>query len=195
MARHKEFDRATVLDQAMRAFWRRGYEATSIQDLVEATGINRASMYDSFGDKHGLFQAAVQHYIANVSGPRLKRLEAEGSAVAAIRGYFEELAAFSAGEGRDLGCLITNSAVELAPHDPVVAETLRQSLAKVEDAFYRALLRARAGGEVPEDMDLRATARFLTATVNGVRVLARANPDPGTLRDVVATALAILERH
>ncbi|WP_193183516.1 TetR/AcrR family transcriptional regulator [Nisaea sediminum] len=193
MARQKEFDRAEVLENAMRAFWRRGYEATSVQDLVEATGINRGSMYDTFGDKRGLFQAAVQHYISSVSTERLKKVSEAEHPVTGIRAYFEGLVEFSVGDGRELGCLITNSVVELAPHDAVIGETLRKSFARVEDTFYRALLRAQQAGELVAGQDIRALARFLTATTNGLRVLARADADVATLRDVVDSAMSVLE--
>ncbi|UUX51468.1 TetR/AcrR family transcriptional regulator [Nisaea acidiphila] len=195
MARQKEFDRAEVLENAMRAFWRRGYEATSVQDLVEATGINRGSMYDTFGDKRGLFQAAVQHYITNVSAERLKVVAETDDALAGIRTYFDRLIDFSVGDGRELGCLITNSVVELAPHDEVIGETLRKSFARVEDTFYRALLRAQQAGDLTTGQDIRALARFLTATVNGVRVFARADADATTLRDVIDSALSVIDTH
>jgi len=193
MARQKEFDRSEVLEKAMRAFWRRGYEATSVQDLVEATGINRGSMYDTFGDKRGLFQAAVQHYITNISAERLRKISESEHPLNAIRDYFDGLIEFSVGDGRELGCLITNSVVELAPHDAVIGETLRKSFARAEDAFYRALLRAQKAGDLGTGQDIRALARFLTATTNGLRVLARADADAATLRDVVDSALSVLE--
>lgn len=195
MARQKEFDRAEVLENAMRAFWRRGYEATSVQDLVEATGINRGSMYDTFGDKRGLFQAAVQHYITSVSGERMKIIAEAADPLAGIRDYFDRLIEFSVGDGRELGCLITNSVVELAPHDEVIAETLRKSFTRVEDTFYRALLRAQQAGDIAGGRDIRALARFLTATVNGLRVLARADADSETLRDVIGSALSVIEHR
>lgn len=193
MARHKEFDRSEVLKKAMQAFWRHGYEATSIQDLVEATGINRGSMYDTFGDKRRLFQAAIDYYIANVSAKRVSKMTETTSALEAIRTYFEELVAFSVGDGRKLGCLITNSVVELAPHDPEIAGILRNSFARVEEAFFQTLQRGQRAGEISSRIDARAVARFLTATTNGIRVFARAQADAETLLDVVNSALTVIE--
>ncbi|WP_193173149.1 TetR/AcrR family transcriptional regulator [Nisaea nitritireducens] len=193
MARQKEFDRADVLQKAMQAFWRRGYEATSVQDLVEATGINRGSMYDTFTDKRGLFQAAVDFYISNVSAKRLSKMLETESALEAIRTYFEDLIAFSVGDGRKLGCLITNSVVELAPHDPDIGGMLRGSFARVEEVFYQTLLRAQDEGGITAQIDARAVARFMTATANGIRVFARADADAETLQDVVNSALSVIE--
>ncbi len=180
----------------MQAFWSRGYEATSVQDLVEATGINRGSMYDTFGDKRGLFQASVDFYISNVSAKRLSKMLETDSALMAIRTYFEDLITFSVGDGRKLGCLITNSVVELAPHDPIIGGVLRGSFARVEDVFHQTLLRAQDEGEIASEIEARAIARFMTATANGIRVFARADADAETLRDVVNSALSVIEnRH
>ena len=190
MARHKEFDREEVLERAMRLFWRQGYEASSVQALVEATGVNRASLYNSFGDKQGLFLAVLDHYQTSVGAGRLALLQAPGSPVAALRRFFDDLVAFSVTGGRRLGCLMTNSAVALAPRDRDCEARLRDNLARVEDAFYRLIRRAQAEGEVPAQRDARALARFLAGTVQGLRVIARLDPQEDRLRDVVDTALS-----
>ena len=176
----------------MRLFWRQGYEATSVQDLVEATGVNRASLYNSFGDKHGLFLASVEHYLDTVSCARLTALEADGPALPALRQYFDEAISFSLGDGRRLGCLITNTAIEMAPHDPDCEERLRGGLARVEDCFYRLVRRGQEQGEIAPERDARALARFLLGLVQGLRVLARLDPQEDRLRDLVETGLATL---
>ena len=193
MARQREFDRDRVLDQAMRAFWRKGYEATSVQELVAATGINRASMYDTFGDKRGLFLAAIDHYLAQVNGRRLALLAAPGPAKQVLRHYFEELLAFSCGEGRRLGCLLTNSAIELAPHDRQLGEKLRATMARVEARFQEVIERGQRRGEIPATHEPRALARFLLNAVQGLRVLSRAEASEASLRDVIEVTLAALD--
>lgn len=177
----------------MRLFWARGYAAVSVQDLVAATGLNRASLYAEFGDKRALFHAAVDRYLAEVSARRLAVLERPGSAKAAIRSYFDELIAFTLGEGRKLGCLLVNAAVELAPHDEAMGERLRASFAKVEAAFARAVRRGQAQREIAADKDPRALARFLVNAVQGLRVTGRAAPRKAALRDIVAVTLAALD--
>ena len=114
MARHKDFDPDLALDNAMRLFWRQGYHATSIQDLVEATGINRASLYATFGGKEALFLAAVERYLAEINRVRIAKLQGNPSPRAAIQGYFDDLVEFAIGDGRRLGCMLTNSAVEFS---------------------------------------------------------------------------------
>ena len=124
---------------------------------------------------------------------RLAELQAPGSAKAAIRRYFDGLLVFAAGEGRRLGCLITNSAVELAPHDRQIGTCLRESLGRVEQAFHNVIERGQAQGEISPEKDPRALARFLVNTVQGLRVLSRADSEPAVFRDVVAVTLAALD--
>jgi TetR/AcrR family transcriptional repressor of nem operon len=193
MARPRQFDHQAVLDQAMRLFWQQGYAATSIQDLVDATGVSRSSMYCSFGDKQRLFLAAVDRYVSQVSAARLERLRALGPAKAALRDYFEGMIAFAQGEGQRLGCLLTNAAVEVAPHDAEIAATLRASLGAVEDALFDIIRRGQAQGEIAAGKDARALARFLLGVIQGLRVLVRARADEANLRDVVTTALSTLD--
>lgn len=192
MARARSFDEEDVLDRAMALFWHKGYEATSIQDLVEAAGINRASMYGSFGDKRGLFIAVLDHYLARVNGERLAILCRSGSAIAAIAAFFEAIIDASQGSERHLGCLITNTLTEVAPSDPEIAAKLQASLDRVEQAFGQAIRRGQEAGEIPRDRKVRSLARFLVATAQGVRVLARSGTAPAKLREIVTVALAAL---
>lgn len=190
MGRPRQFDHERALDQVMRLFWQRGYGATSVQDLVEATGVNRASMYNTFGNKQQLFLAAVDRYVDRVMAARIARLRASGSAKAAIEDHFEAMLALS--DGRRLGCLLTNSAVEVAPHDAEVAASLSASLGAVEDALFDVVRRGQAQGEIPADKDPRALASFLLGATQGLRVLMRAGSDQQSLRAVVTTALSTL---
>ena len=192
MARTRDFDRDIVLDRAMRVFWRNGYEATSIHDLVAATGISRSSMYTTFGGKEDLFLAAVDAYVHRISRERLAFLSAEGSARAAIARYFDALIDFSLGQGYRLGCLLTNSAVELAPKSREVDRKLAEVFDGVEEAFASAIRRGQAEGDIRRDEDPAALARFLVSTVQGLRVLARSRPKEGLLRDVARIALGAL---
>ncbi|HUY01917.1 MAG TPA: TetR/AcrR family transcriptional regulator [Acetobacteraceae bacterium] len=192
MARTRLFDEQQALDRAMALFWRQGYEATSIQDLVEAVGINRASMYATFGDKRRFFITVLDHYLTRVNGERLATLARPGSALAAITAFFEAITAASRGAERQLGCLITNTVTELAPSDPEIAAKLRASLDRVEDAFAAAIRRGQESNEIAADQDPRAVARFLVSTAQGVRVLARSGATPASLREIVTVALRAL---
>ena len=192
MVRYATFDRDQVLDKAMALFWRQGFAASSVQDLVDATGLSRSSLYAAFGDKRGLFLAAVDRYVETASAQRIQALRTGRDPLASIRHFFDDLVAFSVGEGRRLGCLLTNEAVELAPSEPEFDRRFRASLAEVEKAFAEALGRAQRAGEIGAARDLRALSRMLTNTVQGLRVLARAGVDEPVLRDIVNETLAAI---
>lgn len=172
----------------MEVFWLKGYEATSMQDLVEAMGINRASLYATFHDKQQLLLAAIAHYSATVTQPAIASLEAPGAARAAIVRHVQQIPAVP-----ERGCLMTNAIVELAPHDPVVATHLRRCLQRVEDAFYTALVRARDQGEIAGERDLRALARYFAASLQGLRVMARLGAGPEALQDIAKTIVSVLD--
>lgn len=193
MARHKEFDREEVLEKAMQTFWRYGYEATSVRDLVESMGINRGSLYDTFGDKRSLFQAAIAHYDETVLKQALARLEAPNAAKQAIVEYFHDLIDRAVADSHRRGCLLTNSAVELCPHDPDTATRIATNLKRIESAFYKALVRAKEQGELTAKHDLNALASYLACNLQGLRVICKVNPDPEVLRDIAKVALSVLE--
>lgn len=193
MARSKTFDRETVLAKAMEVFWEKGYEATSMQDLVEAMGIHRGSLYDTFKDKHHLFLEAIAHYNVTVVKAAIAPLQAPGAARQAVERHFLSLAERAGADGQRRGCFMTNSVVELAAHDPVIAAPLRQSLRQVEDAFYRALGRAQDQGEIAADKDIRALAQYLTSSLQGLRVMSKVNAEPNTLQQIAHLILQVLD--
>jgi TetR/AcrR family transcriptional repressor of nem operon len=193
MARPRAFDRDAALERAMTAFWSKGYEATSIEDLIDRMGIQRGSLYGTFGDKRTLFLAALERYQQVVARDLFEALEAPGSGLAAIRRFFRLRVASALDRRRPPGCLMTNSAVELPGRDRGAAARVSGSLARMEGAFRRALERARAAGELAPGRDVRALARFLTASAQGLSVMAKACPDRALLEDVVSVVLAVLE--
>jgi TetR/AcrR family transcriptional repressor of nem operon len=192
MVRTRAFDEQEVLDRAMALFWRQGYEATSIEDLVVAAGINRASMYGTFGDKRRLFIAVLDHYLARVNGERLTILARPGSAIAAIEAFFEAIISASLGRERHLGCLITNTLTEMGSNDPEITAKLRASLARVEQAFVEVIRRGQKAGEIASERNARSIARYLVGVTQGLRVLARCGETGAKLRDTAKVAIAAL---
>ncbi|HXJ83919.1 MAG TPA: TetR/AcrR family transcriptional regulator [Candidatus Methylomirabilis sp.] len=193
MARPREFDREAALDRAMAVFWSKGYEATSIEVLVARMGIQRGSLYGAFGDKRTLFLSALERYHQVVARELFDALEAPGSGLEAIRRFFRLRVEAALDRRRPAGCLVTNSAVELSRRDRGAAARVGGSLVKMEAAFRRALERARTSGELSPGSDVRALARFLTSSAQGLSVMAKAFPDRAMLEDVVAVVLAALE--
>lgn len=177
----------------MLLFWRQGFEATSIEELVSVSGISRGSMYAAFGDKRRLFMAVLDHYVSRMNAERLAILSREASATAGIVGFFSAIIAAATGPERHQGCLITNTLTEVAPTDPAIAAKLHSSLQRIEAEFAETIRRGQAIGEIAIDKDARALARFFVGIAQGLRVLARSGTAEPTLRDIVATALTTLD--
>jgi TetR/AcrR family transcriptional repressor of nem operon len=193
LARHREFDQNEVLDRALEAFWDRGYEATSIQELTRCTGLHRGSLYNAFRDKQALFIAALERYERVAVQPLLEALERPGSPRSVIDDLYQQLV----GDGSDAtacrGCLLTNTAVERAPHDTQSAARVAAAFGKVEGAFHRLFLRGQAAGELSGAHDPHALARFFTSTLQGLRVMARAGTPPAALREIARISLTTLD--
>src|SRR5260370_19855816 len=191
MARPKEFDRDRALKKAMDVFWQQGYEATSTDDLIRAMGIGRQSMYDTFGDKHQLYLEALRLYEANSGAAFFKRIYETPSPFVAICDYLLSIADGTSAD-RARGCFYGNATNELAPSDPDVAEVIRAGSALCEAAFERIRMEAKQSGEVDRSVDERVGARFLLATIRGLRVSAQAGVGPDDLRAIATLALSSL---
>ncbi|WP_433435670.1 TetR/AcrR family transcriptional regulator [Nonomuraea sp. CA-141351] len=191
MARSKEFDPEVALQKALELFWERGYEATSMADLVEHLGIARASIYGTFGGKRELYLKALERYLGqrNVVEP----LSQPGPALPAIRAFLDSYVAECLADELRRGCMVVNSAVEFASRDGAVAAKVAASWAELETALAATLVRARAQGEIPPEKDPYALARFLLVLLQGLRVLGRADPDPRRLRDAVEQAMIAVQ--
>ena len=190
MPRTKEFEPQEALDAAMHLFWRKGFGATSMRDLLDAMCIGRGSFYDTFGDKHTLFLAALDRFEDARTSWMDRALE--GAGVDGIEEVFRRSIEGLLGFEPRRGCLLANTAVELAPHDPEVAGRISRYVRRTEEAFTGALARAREAGEIPADGDPKVLARFLVSNLHGLRVLARAGADRRTLEDAAGVALQAL---
>ncbi|MGV9278798.1 TetR/AcrR family transcriptional regulator [Streptomyces griseosporeus] len=194
MARTKEFDPDAVLQSALELFWERGYEATSMADLVERLGIGRASIYATYGNKRDLYLKALDRYGELRCGPLARELSEPGPALPPVRAVVRRFAAEAADEAcRARGCLVTNTAAELAPHDSAAARRVELSWTHLETLLHSALLRAQAQGELAEERDARALARMLLVLLQGLRVVGKASSDPALVRDAAEQALALLD--
>jgi TetR/AcrR family transcriptional repressor of nem operon len=193
MARPREFDETTALDAAMDCFWRDGYEATSVRDLAAHMGITVASLYNAFGDKRSLLRQALQHYAERSTRERIARLESTLAPKQAVRAFLSEIVERSLDAGDRRGCLLVNTALEIAPHDPELGAEVAACLGEIEAFFRRAIIAAQEDGSVPSDRDPADLARLLLGVTLGVRVLARSNPQRELLEGVVRAALALLD--
>jgi TetR/AcrR family transcriptional repressor of nem operon len=192
--RPKQFDEDEALDKAISLFWNQGFGATSVQDLVDHLGINRGSLYDTFGDKRQLFLRAFERYLDQVVDEALKSLDGGGSAVTLIRKYFDALSNAGVAYSARPGCLAVNSTVEFALNDPEIMSRVRTYFQKTEDAFCALVKRAQAEGELSSVQSARAIARYLVNFSVGLTILVKTMPSNETLHDVFEVGLSVLKR-
>jgi TetR/AcrR family transcriptional regulator, transcriptional repressor for nem operon len=193
MARPRQFDPQDVVDRSMHAFWERGYHETSVDDLVNVTGVRPGSLYNAFpGGKHGLFLETLDRYAKLVVPEKLGALERKDAGLAELRAYFDGLVDdLTRPEGR-IGCLMVNSTIELAAVDSEVGEVVRDHMSRLERNAERALRNARRRGEIPARVSARAKATQLMATGMGLMVVGKTNPGRKVLETIVDAAFADL---
>jgi TetR/AcrR family transcriptional repressor of nem operon len=192
MARPREFDEEAVLDAAVQCFWARGYESTSVKDLMEATGLTAASLYNAYGDKRAMFRTALDRYIENSIGVRIRRSEALPPRDA-IRSFFDDILRRSLNDRERKGCMVVNSALEMAPHDPEFRETIAETLERIASFFLACVEKGQADGTITCSRPAVGLAQHLLAVLMGVRVLARVRPERALLNGVIRTALSFLD--
>ncbi|MEU0236205.1 helix-turn-helix domain-containing protein [Nocardiopsis sp. NPDC006198] len=192
MARTREFDTEAVVGRAMELFWTRGYEATSVRDLTRHLGVGQGSLYAAFGDKHGLYRAALEHYRSTLAAAALRSLE-EGSDVrSAVRGLLAERVRIAV-EHDGRGCLMVNAACERLPEEPSVRRIVRDVQDASREALAEVLAVAAERGEISARHDPHTLAAFLITFLNGLLVSAKVTPDAGALEPLVEVALASLD--
>ncbi|HEV7369680.1 TetR/AcrR family transcriptional regulator [Arenibaculum sp.] len=184
------FDRAAALERALALFWERGYEGTSVAELVEAMGITPPSLYGAFGSKEGLYREALALYGEGPGrfGPRA--LAEEPTARAAVARLLREAAEVFTDRSRPGGCMISTAVLSCAPEHRAVAEAVAGMRAAATDALAERIGRGIAAGELPEGTDARALARFYGAVIQGMSVQARDGADHDALAAIARTALA-----
>jgi len=192
MARPREFDEGAVLDAAVQCFWSGGYEATSVKDLVDKTGITAASLYNAYGDKRELFRTALDRYVEGTIAARIRRCEGL-SPREAIGAFFDEILSRSLNDREHKGCMLVNSALELAPHDSEFQKIIAGVLNRLESFFLGCIEAGQATGAITRAMPAQTLARHLLGVLIGVRVLARVRPERALLKGVIAPALALLD--
>ena len=193
MARPKSFDEEAVLDQAVQLFWERGYEGTSLADLETHLGLGRQSLYNTFGDKHGLFLKALDRYRRDSGEKVLAPLNAPDAGLNAIRRFFEWGVESLTSSGVRRGCFLTNTISERGLEDSDALLRCNQSRDQLERAFRRTLAQAKAKGELPKSIDVEATATLLAIQNYGLTVMAKAGATKQQLLAAVEALFAGLK--
>ncbi len=192
MARTREFDSEAAVSRAMDLFWTRGYEATSVRDLTQHLGIGQGSLYAAFGDKDGLYRAALEHYRTTLAADALRSLEEGAGARAAIRALLTERLRIAVGSGGK-GCLAVNAVCERVPQDAATRRTVREMQEASREALAEGLRAAAERGEIAARHDPHTAAAFLITFLNGLLVTSKITPDARSLEPLVEVALTALD--
>lgn len=170
--RRPEFNRDEVLDMAMRAFWEKGYFDTSIQDLSDATGLQRSSLYAAFKSKHELYMSALRRYHAQ-KVEKCAEIESAGDPFDVLKGFIRSVVADELHDGDGLGCLVANASLEFSGKDERVNALTSRNLTMLAQTVEAAIRSGQIRGSVKKDLDPLATARSVVVTVQGLRVVAK----------------------
>jgi TetR/AcrR family transcriptional repressor of nem operon len=190
--RPKQFRREDVLERAMQHFWRHGYEAASLSELLRAMGISRQSLYDTFGSKRELYVRAIEHYRATQLAQALALLARPGSPIENVKAvvrFFQQLAA----DARCRGCFVANAVVEMGSRDAELARLLGDTLELLRSGIERALRKAQARGELGPGKSSRQLSRALTNALIGMAVSGRLEGRRTELRDIYTGTLSMLD--
>jgi len=193
MARPREFNETEALSGAMNAFWTSGYDGTSIPDLLKATGLSRSSLYETFGDKSALFEAATGLYFRTHGQPRMEALRQATSTMQGLRRFFGLQIGSCLDPKSPNGCLLTNTCTSLSSHDPKIEYMLRKSNRLFRAELLALLVRGQQAGEIPQDRDVESLSHMLMAVSFGLNVAARVDPDRRSLHAMANAALKAIE--
>ena len=193
MARLRDFDEERALDSAVDCFWKHGYEGTTVRDLADAMQIGGASLYNAYGDKRALFGRSLERYANRSMRDRIARMETEHRPREAICAFIAEIVDRSLKDPDRKGCLLINSALDVAPHDTEIGKVVAGYLDELRAFFRRNIEAAQRVGQVPRSVDAEEVSGHLLGVLAGVRVLARTGARRKVLESVVRPALALLE--
>lgn len=193
MARPKAFAEQDALHAAMETFWRKGYHHTSMQDLVESMGINRASLYDTFTDKHTLYLNALERYRDLNYADMAEAMAGASTAQAKVRAIFDRAIAETSDDQEHKGCFMTNATLEMLPHYADVQTVVTGNFEQLDTIFRQLINAGIATGEFSTIQSVDEVVSFLMSQLSGIRVLGKAIPNGPMLNQVVETALAVLK--
>jgi TetR/AcrR family transcriptional repressor of nem operon len=193
MARTKDFDEDEVLAKAIQLFWHKGYNGTSMQDLVDTLGISRSSLYDTYTDKHTLFIKALDTYQHEGAAKIQEIIDGTDSARETVKKLMKLATTGLIGDKQQKGCFMVNAEVEVAQHDQEVNNMVCKNDQQMEDAFYQVISKGQESGEIKNIRDARALARFIFNAVKGMHVTAKSTPDQSFFDDIIKLTLSSLD--
>jgi len=194
MARSKDFDESEVLAKAVKLFWLKGYNGTSMQELVDALGISRSSLYDTYVDKHTLYLKALQFYQDSTNSQINDITAKSSSSKEAIRHLLKFITDSLVSDKQHKGCFMLNAEVEVATQDPEVMDIVCKNDRQIEEALHRLIQKGQKGGEISNKKEAKGLTRFFVNTIKGIRVSAKSTNDKAFFNDIIQTSLSVLDQ-
>ncbi len=193
LGRPLEFDPDKAIDSAMEVFWCKGYEATSMTDLLEAMNLSKSSLYQTFGSKQQLFERCLTHYADMLSTNMEKELNASRSGRSFIENLLDTIASTAEQKEGAKGCLMVNSANEFGQKNSVIAISLEDGLQLFTKIFIKAVKRSQSEGGIPADADPHVIANYLHVSISGLRTMIKTGTDKKSIKGAVAMILKALD--
>ena len=193
MPRVKLFDENEVLSKATELFWEKGYHATSIQDLVNHLGINRGSLYDTYGGKKELFYKAFQLYRTNNCNGITTFFKNQKDVKKGFRALFEMGIIESISDKDKKGCFVVNTTTELIPGENELLEILQENKKILEGLFYNFLLKGQQSGEISKSKNIKTISHLFYTFFSGLKVVAKVQTEPKELLNSVDEILMLLD--
>jgi len=193
MGRPLEFNPDYALEAAMQLFWRKGYESSSLQDLLGTMGLSKSSFYQTFNSKHALFQQCIQHYRQTLTDEMQAQLQETGSGKTFITTLFHNVSNETTGPDARRGCLLMNTASEFAQSDPEISELVSNSIEQLTKIFEQAIQQAQQQGDISPDNDSQALATYLVSSMSGLRNMVKAGADRKTVKQIADVVISALD--
>lgn len=193
MSRHREFNEPEVLEKAMMAFWQQGYEDTSYDDLVKATGVSRYGLYSAFGDKKEFFLKALDYYLDMNRCVMFGSLLEKDASLDDIHDYFARMVENANDPNKKIGCMLCNTAIELAQIDKDVEDKIHEIFRDTKSVLKRAVKNAIGKGELRAETNANETADFLFGLMMGGAMLVRSPIERSKIKNYLKTGLSVLK--
>ena len=193
IGRPLEFDPNDALETAMHVFWRQGYEASSLQDLIGAMGLSKSSFYQAFESKQALFKRCIQFYRQGLVDELQHKLGQTGSGKAFIQALFRDVANETTGTDGRRGCLLMNTASEFAQTDPEIAELVSSSIENLARVFEKAIDQGQQQGDIPTNRNKHELANYLVSSMSGLKNMVKAGADSTSIKQTANIILSALD--
>jgi len=193
IGRPLEFNPDVALESAMQLFWRKGYESSSLQELLATMRLSKSSFYQTFKSKHALFQRCIQHYRQAMNDEMRAQLKKNKSGKTFIITLFNNIANETSGSDARRGCLMMNTASEFAQSDQEIAKLVSSSINSITTVFELAIQQAQQQEEIPSDKDARTLATYLVCNMSGLKNMVKAGADRGTIKRIARIVMSALE--